>query len=123
MGRLRSELLRTLAGICGLGLMLVAAWGVLLVLLFIPLEGPDALEACADPCFGPPRDYGEVFVGAASAAATAALCGTLAASGWALLAVASRRRRPSLKRLALSPLLAAAVVIGAVCLAQAIATI
>lgn len=114
---------RTLAAVGGACLMLVALWFGLFVMLSIPLEGPSALDACAEPCFGPPADYGAVAVGAAFAGVAAAICAALGAAGLALLFEAVGLPRPRRRRLLLAPAAAAGLVGLAVGVAQVIAAL
>jgi hypothetical protein len=115
-------LARILAAVCGVCLVLVALWLSLFVLIFLPLEGPSALDACAEPCFGPPPDYGAVVEGGAFGAVWAAISAAVGAAGLALVLVAARipcRRRA----LMLAPIAAAALVVVGVGAAQAIAAL
>jgi hypothetical protein len=110
---------RILAGAGGVGILLIAAWGVLWILLggAISAQAPDPFVADGDPCCGHPDTWGEVAAGVAWTLGLVVVDALLVCVAITLLTWAVARRRPSLKRLALLPagaLLAAVVVFAIV---------
>ncbi len=118
-----TALVRTLTALCSAVLMLAALCCALVVLFTIPLDEPSAIDACAEPCFGPPADSGDVAAGTAFAAVAAAICAALGAGGLALpfVAVGMAPRLP--RRLLLAPVAGGGLVVLAVSVAQAIAAL
>ncbi|HVL97110.1 MAG TPA: hypothetical protein VM266_14725 [Solirubrobacteraceae bacterium] len=115
-------MLRVSAALAAAVLAAVAGLGALVVLVFVlfPLSAPDAFEACADPCFGPPASYDEVLEAALWSLLPVTLWGLVVTAAVALVAVARGRRPPGPRRLALIPAGAGAALFTAVAVAQVV---
>lgn len=96
---------RVLAAAVAVGILSIAAWGVLWILLggAISAQAPDPFVADGDPCCGHPDTWGEVAAGVAWTLGSVVLDALLVCLAITLLSWAATRRRPSLKRLALLP--------------------
>lgn len=101
----RPILLRLTAGLGGAGLLAIASWGVLFVLLIgaISAQEPDPSVADGDPCCSHPDTWAEVAAGLGLTVGYALVDALLFALAIALLAWAARGRWPSRRRLALIP--------------------
>ena len=117
-----ARVLRVSAALAAAVLAAVAGLGALVVLVFVlfPLSAPDAFEACADPCFGPPASYEEVLEAALWSLLPVTLWGLVVTAAVALVAVARGRRPPGPRRLALIPAGAGAALFTAVAVAQVV---
>jgi hypothetical protein len=104
----------------GGGILLVAAWGALFVLLIaaISSQAPDPFIVDGDPCCGHPDTWGEVAGGVAWALGLVLLDALLVCLAVALLRFAATARWPRLKRVALLP--GGAIVVAILAFAVAI---
>jgi hypothetical protein len=114
---------RVLPGLAAVGILLVAAWGVLFIMLVVVISAraPDPFIASGDPCCGHPDTWSEVAWGVALALGYVLLDALLVCVAIALLGWAATRRWPRLKRLALLPggaALAAIIVLAIVIVPQ-----
>lgn len=105
MSKLHKTSLRVLAGVAASGIVLVALWGVLFILLSagISAQAPDPFVADGDPCCGHPDTWGEVRVGIAWTLALVVVDGLLLCVAVALMSWATRDRWPQPRRLAWIP--------------------
>lgn len=112
--------LRGPALLAGTGILLVAVWGVFIVLLVggMTAQAPDPFIADGDPCCGHPDTWGEVRWGIVWTLAYAIADALLFSLAVALVRWGWVGRWPRLKRLALLP--AGAVILTSLALAAAI---
>ncbi len=94
-----------LAVVTASGIVLVALWGVLFILLSagISAQAPDPFVANGDPCCGHPDTWGEVRAGIAWTLALVVVDGLLLSVAVALMSWATRDRWPQPRRLAWIP--------------------
>jgi hypothetical protein len=114
---------RALAGLVGVGVLLFAAWAVLITALIggLSARAPDPFAPDGDPCCGHPDTWSDVAWGLAWTLGFVLIDALLASIGIALLSWATRQRWPRLKRLAMLPagaLIAAVLLLALVIVPQ-----
>lgn len=102
---LRTSLLRGMAALAGAVLLLVAAWGVLFVLLVgaSSAQAPDPFAPTGDPCCGHPDTWGQVASGVGWTLVYALLDSLIVCLAVALFVWARALRWPRVRHLALLP--------------------